>query len=306
MEPSIQGLKRARPYIRRYKNETFVIKIGGGLLDEAPVRESLADQIALLGDFGIRVALVHGGGKQVTEWSRKMGIEPEIVAGRRVTSPEVLDLAVMIFAGSVNTGFTEVLARRGVPAVGLTGADALCIRAKRRGPVEIEDDGGVRRTVDFGRVGDIRRVDPALFLSLMDNGFVPVLACLGTDEDGGLLNINADGVAEALAVSLSARKLIFLTESDGLLRDPADPGTLVPFADHDDLETLLASGGIQAGMRPKVEACMRATKNGVKRTHILNGRAPDSLLEELFTGKGCGTMIVGRREKKAYEDEELF
>ncbi|RJO65855.1 MAG: acetylglutamate kinase [Myxococcales bacterium] len=305
MEPSVVSLKLAHPYIHLYRGKVFVIKVGGGVLANKGSCRALAGQIALLSDLGIRVVIVHGGGPQASELSRKLGIEPAIVAGRRITSDDVLNVAVMTYAGAINTAFVATLSAQGVRAVGLTGVDAGSVKVHRRPPVTILDDDGRPQTVDFGHVGDIDAVEPDLLTSLLDAGFTPTIACVCADAEGKLLNVNADGIAEAVAAALQAKKLIFVTEVKGLLGDPKDGATLIPFIDHAGLARLLESGSITAGMRPKVEACMRATKNGVKRTHIINGNDPDSLLIELFTGKGCGTMIVSEREKQSYQNEEL-
>ena len=254
IEPAkgIVGLKGALRYVRAYRDQVFVVKLGGEVLDDADVLDGVAAQLALLASLGIRIVVVHGGGAQATALSRRLGIEPELVAGRRIT-----------------------------------------------------DDDGTSRQVDFGHVGDIDRVDPHLLKTLLDARLVPVVASLAGDEDGGVYNVNADTVAEALAVAMGAQKLIFLTGAPGVLRDRNDPATLVTFADPGDLAELMASGALAGGMRPKVEACIRAATKGVERTHIIDGRAPDSLLLEVFTGVGCGTMIVGRKERAAELEADL-
>jgi acetylglutamate kinase len=183
--------------------------------------------------------------------------------------------------------------------------DGNLVVARRRPPVTVRPDHGEATTVDYGEVGDVETVNPEVILTLLDRGFVPVVASLASDGDGRTLNINADTLAEAIAVALGAKKLILLTTSPGLLRDANDPTSLVPFADPHDLEALLASGNISGGMRPKLEACIRAVRGGVLRTHIIDGRAPDSILMEVFTGAGCGTMIVNEKEKSTYQEREL-
>jgi acetylglutamate kinase len=171
--------------------------------------------------------------------------------------------------------------------------------------VEVRTDEGTTETVDFGHVGDIERVDPRVLTTLLDGRFVPVVASLAGDGEGNIYNVNADTVAEAIAVALKAHKLIYMTGAPGVLRNREDPSSLVTFADPDDLEELMASGALVGGMRPKVEACIRAATSGVERTHIIDGRAPDSLLLEVFTGSGTGTMIVGRKEKATYLGVDL-
>jgi acetylglutamate kinase len=192
-----------------------------------------------------------------------------------------------------------------VQGVGLSGVDADLITARRRPPVRVVDDAGVSREVDYGHVGDIDRVDPRVLTTLLEGRFMPVVASLAGDGEGNVYNVNADTVAESLAVALKAQKLIFLTGAPGVLRDRNDPSSLVTFADPDDLAALMSSGALAGGMRPKVEACIRAATGGVERTHIIDGRLADSLLLEVFTGAGCGTMIVGRKEKATYLGVDL-
>ncbi len=304
-EDLIRALKGALDYSRVYRRQTFVIKLGGEVLADPEVLENVAMQVALLEALSVRVVLVHGGGSQSSELSRKLGLEPEMVAGRRVTTPAVLEVTKMVYAGQLNVDVLSALRSQQVRAVGLSGVDGGLLTAVRRPPVQVQDDEGRRRTVDFGEVGDIAGTDVSVLTTLLDAGYVPVVASLAADAEGRALNINADTVAEALATGLGADKLIFLTTSPGLLREPRDSSTLVAFATPGDLEPLLESGAIGGGMRPKIEACIRAVRNGVRRTHIIDGRTGDSLLLELFTGRGCGTMIVDRREMEDYTSKEL-
>jgi acetylglutamate kinase len=301
----IAGLKGALRYVRAYRDHVFVVKLGGDVLSDPDVRDQVAAQLALLSSLSIRLVVVHGGGPQATALSRRLGQEPRIVAGRRVTDDGALEIAKMVYAGQLNVDLLAALREHKVQAVGLSGIDADLLTAHRRSPVSVVDDNGRTSEVDYGHVGDIDRVDPRVLSTLMEARFVPVVASLAGDEDGGVYNVNADTVAESLAVALRAQKLIFLTGAPGVLRDRNDPATLVTFADPDDLAGLMATGALAGGMRPKVEACIRAATGGVERTHIIDGRAPDALLLELFTGAGCGTMIVGRKEKATYIGVDL-
>ncbi len=301
----IAGLKGALRYVRAYRDQVFVVKLGGDVLSDPAIRDQVAAQLALLSSLSIRLVVVHGGGPQATALSRRLGHEPKMVAGRRVTDDQALDVAKMVYAGQLNVDLLAALREHKVQPVGLSGVDADLITAHRRPPVSVVDDSGQTVRVDYGHVGDIDRVDPRVLTTLMEARFVPVVASLAGDEDGGVYNVNADTVAEALAVALGAQKLIFLTGAPGVLRDRNDPSTLVTFADPDDLAGLMASGALAGGMRPKVEACIRAATGGVERTHIIDGRAPDALLLEVFTGAGCGTMIVGRKEKATYLGVDL-
>lgn len=298
IEPAkgIVGLKGTLRYVRAYRDRVFVVKLGGDVLSDPDVLDGVAAQIALLASLGIRLVVVHGGGTQVSDLSRRLGLQPELVAGRRVTDDRALEVVTMVCAGQLNVALLAALRGHRVQSVGLSGVDGDLITARRRPPVTLTDDAGVTRTVDFGHVGDIERVDPRVLLTLLEARFVPVVTNLAGDEDGNVYNVNADTVAEALAVSLTALKLIFLTGAPGVLRDRNDPATLVTFADAEEMAVLLSSGTLAGGMRPKVEACLRAAGRGVERTHIIDGRAPDALLLEVFTGAGCGTMIVGRKE----------
>lgn len=307
IEPSkgIAGLKGALRYVRAYRDQTFVIKLGGEVLQQAEALAQVAAQISLLSSLGVRLVIVHGGGPQVSELSRRLGSEPKIIAGRRITDDIALDAVVMAVAGDLNVSVLSALRAHHVRAVGLSGVDAELVSAHKRPPVDIVDDSGQTQRVDFGHVGDIERVDLRVLETLLQADYVPVVSCLASDEQGNVYNINADTLAESLAVALRAQKLIFMTSSPGVLRDRTDPSTLVTFADPDDLTSLLSSGVIAGGMRPKVEACIRAATGGVERTHIIDGAAPDSLLFEVFTGAGCGTMIVGRKEKATYLGVDL-
>ena len=301
----IAGLKGALRYVRAYRDHVFVVKLGGDVLADTEALDRVAAQLGLLSSLSIRVVVVHGGGPQATALSRRLGQEPTIVAGRRVTDESALEVAKMVYAGSLNVNLLSALREHEMQAVGLSGVDADLLTARRRPPVKVVDDAGVTREVDYGHVGDIDRVDPRVLETLLGNRFVPVIASLAGDADGNVYNVNADTVAESLAVALKAQKLLFLTGAPGVLRDRNDPSSLVTFADPDDLEGLMAQGSIAGGMRPKVEACIRAATGGVERTHIIDGRAPDSLLLEVFTGAGCGTMIVGRKEKATYLGVDL-
>jgi acetylglutamate kinase len=301
----ITGLKGALRYVRAYRDRVFVVKLGGDVLSDPAILDGVSAQLGLLASLGIRLVVVHGGGPQASALSRRLGVEPTIVAGRRVTDDAALDVAKMVYGGVLNTDLVAALREHRLQAVGLSGVDADLILAKRRPPVSVVDDAGRTRTVDFGHVGDIERVDPRVLHTLVEARFIPVVASLAGDDEGNVYNVNADTVAESIAVATQAMKLIFMTGAPGVLRDRNDPSSLVTFADPDDLTSLMASGALVGGMRPKVEACIRAATSGVERTHIIDGRAPDALLLEVFTGAGCGTMIVGRKEKATYLGVDL-
>lgn len=302
-QPGLVGLKGALRYVRAYRDKTFVVKLGGDVLADARALDNVATQIALLTSLGIRIVVVHGGGPQASALMRRLGQEPQIVAGRRVTDAAALEAAVMVFAGQLSTLVCSALRHHGVAAVGLSGVDAELLTAVRRPPMQVRHDDGQTSAVDFGYVGEITAVDPRLLTHLLEARFVPVVASLAGDHDGQVFNVNADTVAEAVAVALQAQKLIFLTGAPGVMRDRADASTLISFADADDLKPLMSSGAIAGGMQPKVEACLRAVARGVERTHVIDGRAADSLLLEVFTGSGLGTMIVQRKGTAGADDD---
>ncbi|HEY8106627.1 MAG TPA: acetylglutamate kinase, partial [Gemmatimonadales bacterium] len=277
----------------------------GDVLRDAAVLDQVAAQLALLSSLSIRLVVVHGGGPQANALTKRLGGEPQMVAGRRVTDDQALEVAKMVYAGQLNVDLLAALREHEIQGVGLSGVDADLITARRRPPVSVVDDDGRERTVDYGHVGDVIGVDPRVITTLLEARFVPVIASLAGDAEGHVYNVNADTVAESLAVALRAQKLIFLTGAPGVLRDRDDPATLIAFADPDDLAGLMASGALAGGMRPKVEACIRAATGGVERTHIIAGGTPDALLLEVFTGAGCGTMIVGRKEKATYLGVDL-
>ncbi len=301
----ISGLKGALRYVRAYRDQVFVVKLGGDVLADPEALDHVAGQTGLLHSLGIRIVVVHGGGPQASAMLRRLGAEPVMVAGRRVTDDTALEVAKMVYPGLLSTELLSALRRHQVQAVGISGVDADLLTAHRRPPQSVRGDDGATRTVDYGHVGDIDGVDPRILETLLIARFVPVVASLAGDGEGNVYNVNADTVAESLAIALKAMKLLYLTGAPGVLRDRNDPTSLVAFADPDDLAELVKSGAIEGGMRPKVEACMRAATNGVERTHIIDGRLHDSLLLEVFTGTGAGTMIVGRKEKATYLGVDL-
>lgn len=293
----LKTLRNAIPFIRAYKGQTFVVKLGGRLCEPGKILQHVIEQIALLHQLGIRVLLVHGGGDQTTTMCKRLGIEPRIVVGRRITDDETLDIAKMTMAGLVNTNLLAACRAAQLPAVGLSGVDSDVVTANRR-PVQRVDDpqSGATHMVDFGWVGDIQRIDARLITSLLDNGYVPVVSSLAADAAGQVLNVNADTVAAQIAIALKAAKYILLTTVDGVLTQIDDPTTLHSYLDLPGLDELIKSGAIGGGMLPKLSACTTALRGGVSRVHIINGLLTDTLLCEVLTNEGCGTLIVERRE----------
>lgn len=283
----VAALKHATPYLRVFREKTFVVKAGGEALASAAAIRALLEQVEVLHQLGIRVVLVHGGGAETSALARALGAEPRFVAGRRVTDPAALDVAVMTLNGTMSTRLLAASRAVGLPAVGLSGAAAGLVRARCRPPVAV--DGA---PVDYGLVGDVVSVEPAVLRTLLDAGMVPIVSPLSAADDGTLLNINADTVAAALAAGLAAEKLILLTGAPGILERPGDPASLVSYTDLAGLARLRDQGCLRDGMLPKASAIEAAIRGGVPRVHILAHAAPDGLLAEVFTNQGIGTMVV--------------
>ena len=284
-----ESLRNAGQYVRKFRHRAFVVKLGGELLEDPKLRRSICEQLALLWSFSIPLVIVHGGGCGLDTLCDAMGLPKTKVAGRRVTSPEVLDAAKMAFKGKIQMDLLSDLEAAGLPAVGLSGQDAGMLRAVRRPPVLV--DGA---TVDYGMVGDVTAVDPALLRQLLAGGFVPVVAPFSVAADGQLLNTNADTVAAEIAAALGVEKLFFVLKVPGLLLDLKVPTSLVPLADLARLDELEASGAVKDGMRPKLAAARKALKAGVASVHLVSGLRADAILAEVFTNEGSGTMLVAQ------------
>ena len=283
----VNALRHAIPYVRMYKGKTFVIKTGGAVLVDPAKTRALLEQVAILHQVGIRTVLVHGGGVQSTQLAESLGIQTEFVEGRRVTDEQTLDVATMVLNGSINTQLLAEFRDLGVAAVGLSGVDAGLVRATRRPPVEVGDG-----TVDYGFVGDIESINVDVLERMIESGLMPVISPISADESGVVLNINADTVAAAIAAKLKAEKLILMTGAPGILEDPDDPSSLVSLVDVAGLERMREAGSIVKGMLPKVAAVSEAARGGVRRVHIISYASPDSLLLEVFTNEGAGTLVV--------------
>ncbi len=296
VQTHLKSLRTAIPYIRAYKGRIFVIKLSGRLCEPGPRLDNIADQISLLHQLRIRVLVVHGGGEQVDALSQRLGLRPRRFAGRRITGDEDLEAVQMALAGTVNTNLVAALRRAGVSAAGLTGVDAELLLARRRPTQECTDPGtGETRRVDFGHVGDLIDVCPRVLLRLLDDEVVPVVCPLAADASGDVLNVNADTAAARIAAAVQADKYFLLSNVDGVMRDVGDAATLVSLMDLRELEELVASGAITGGMLPKLASCEAALLGGVPKVHVINGCSPDTLLAEVFTNEGCGTLIVERK-----------
>lgn len=284
----VSALKHAAPYIRLFKGKVFVLKAGGEIFADAARTSALMEQVGILHQVGIRVVLIHGGGPQSTELATALGLDTTFVDGRRVTDGASLDVATMVLNGQINTRVLAACRDLHIPAVGISGVDAGLIKAHRRPPVKREG----QESVDYGFVGDIDSVEADVLVKQLDNGLMPVVSPLSCDENGTILNINADTVAAALAAELGAEKLILLTGAAGVLEDVDDPRSLISYIDRAALDKLRDTGKLADGMLPKAAAIDSALANGVSRVHVISYKVPDSLLLEVFTNEGTGTLVV--------------
>jgi acetylglutamate kinase len=284
----VRALRHAAPYVRMYKGKVFVLKAGGDAFASDETTRSLAEQIAIFHQVGFRIVVVHGGGPQTTRLAARLGQESSFVEGRRVTDAEALDVATMVLNGQINTQLCAACRELGVPAVGLSGVDAGLVNARKRPPVKIEKG----ETVDYGFVGDIESIDASVLTAQLEKGFVPIVSPLSADDAGNVLNINADTVAAALACALRAEKLILATGAVGILESRDDPGSLISYVDRAGLDALRREGCLSDGMLPKVAAIEQALIGGVARVHVISYNIPDSLLLEVFTNEGTGTLVV--------------
>src|SRR5207249_3407818 len=247
-------LREALPYIQRFQGQTFVVKLSGKATEDHANLSSLAEELALLHQVGIRICVVHGGGKQLSELASRMGIEQTIIEGRRVTDDATLEMAKMIFAGKINTDILAALRHRGVHAVGLSGVDGNIVHAERRPPKEITNrETGESSHIDFGHVGDIIEIDSSLLTVLLDHGYLPVISSLGADAEGTVFNINADTIAAEIAVQLQAEKLVLLSDVDGIYLRAAEPETKVSRVTANEAKALIEDGRATGGMVPKLQ-----------------------------------------------------
>ncbi|MBV1893655.1 MAG: acetylglutamate kinase [Ilumatobacteraceae bacterium] len=279
-------LVEALPYIRRFAGKTVVVKYGGNALAGTSEHDALAlfaEDIVLMRLVGMRPIVVHGGGPQISALMAKLGKEPEFVDGLRVTDRETVEIARMVLKGQVNPQLVAAINVHGRFAVGISGVDAGLIRAETRNP-------------ELGFVGDVTEINPEVIHRLIDDEFIPVIATIGSDEQGQAYNINADTVAGAIAEAMGAEKLVYLTDIEGLRRDVSDAASLIRQITAAELDAMVDDGTIVGGMIPKVASCVQAVRNGVHRAHILDGRIAHVLLLEVFTDDGIGTMVMNSRE----------
>ena len=277
-------LIQALPYIQKYYGKTVVVKYGGNAMTDETLKEAVISDLVLLKLVGINVVMVHGGGPEVSGMFKRLGIETKFINGLRYTSDEAVEVVQMVLAGKTNKDLVNKINKIGGSAVGLSGIDGGLIKAKKL------SDG----QNDYGNVGEIVSVDTKIVTDNIDNGFIPVIATVATgcDDKSSVYNINADTAAAEIACSMGAEKLILLTDIKGLLRDINDESSLIPTVHMNEIQSLKDAGIISGGMIPKVECCESSVLNGVKRAHIIDGRLPHSILIELLSDEGIGTMFV--------------
>ncbi len=283
-------LIEALPYIREFYGSKVVIKIGGHALVDESIMDNITQDIVLLRFVGICPVVVHGGGPEITKLMEKLGKKPEFIGGLRITDDETMEIVRMVLVGSVNERIVSLIGKHGGKGIGLSGNDGKLIVAKKKRKQKV-GIAGEEREVDLGWVGEIEEINAEIINITSEEGYIPVISPVAVDSAGNSLNVNADSVAGEIAYAIKAKKLILLTDVSGLLRNPADPSTLISRATAAEIKEFIANKVIGEGMIPKAEASLRASSGGVT-AHIIDGREPHSILLELFTDTGIGTMIV--------------
>ena len=276
-----QVLVNALPYIQKYYNKIVVVKYGGNAMINEELKQAVMSDIVLLSLIGIKVVLVHGGGPEINEMLDKVGKESKFVNGLRYTDKETAEIVQMVLAGKVNKGLVALLGQHEGQAIGLCGSDGNMIKARK-----------LESSVDLGYVGEIVDVDPKPILDALENGYIPVVSTVATGDDGEIYNINADTAAARIASEMKAEKLILMTDIAGLLEDKDDESTLIHTVGVSEVSNLKSKGIISGGMIPKIDCCVEAVRRGVKKANIIDGRIPHSILIELLTDAGAGTMII--------------
>ncbi|MDD3339112.1 MAG: acetylglutamate kinase [Lachnospiraceae bacterium] len=287
-------LIEALPYIREFNGKKIVVKYGGSAMTDSHLKKSVIKDVALLKLVGFKPIIVHGGGKEISKWVRMSGQEPEFINGLRVTDEKTMEVAEMVL-NKVNKGLVQYMESNGVRAAGISGKDGATLMVQKK----------LAGNKDIGYVGEVTKVDTELIDTLIEKDFVPVICPIGLgEEDFKSYNINADDAACAIASAVGAEKLAFLSDIEGVYRDPLDPTSLISELTIPEAEDFLASGNAGGGMLPKIQNCISAIKSGVSRVHILDGRIEHCLLLEFFTNKGIGTAIIGDNESRYYNEHE--
>ncbi len=284
-------LIEALPYIQRFNRKIIVVKYGGSAMVDEELKRQVIQDVTLLKLVGFKPIIVHGGGKEISKWVGRVGMEPEFVNGLRKTDKATMEIAEMVL-GRVNKSLVQLVEQLGVLAVGISGKDGGLLRVDKK----------YSEGQDIGYVGEIKAVNPKILYDLLEKDFLPIVCPIGIDDAYDTYNINADDAACAIARAVNAEKLAFLTDIDGVYKDPGDQATLISELPISEARELIADGNIGGGMLPKLNNCIEAIENGVSRVHILDGRIAHCLLLEIFTNKGIGTAIIGEKETKYYHE----
>jgi acetylglutamate kinase len=284
-------LIEALPYIQRFNRKIIVVKYGGSAMVDEELKKSVIQDVVLLKLVGFKPIIVHGGGKEISKWVGKVGMEPQFINGLRVTDEPTMEIAEMVL-NRVNKSLVQLVHELGVKAVGISGKDGMMLQCEKR-----YSDGE-----DIGYVGDITKVDPEVIFDLLEKDFLPIICPVGFDEHFQTYNINADDAACAIATAVQAEKLAFLTDVEGVYKDFNDKDSLISEMGIDQAQEFVDSGALGGGMLPKLQNCIDAMNQGVSRVHILDGRIPHCLLLEIFTNKGIGTAIIGSGEERFYHE----
>ena len=286
----VNVLVEALPYLMEFKDKTVVIKYGGNAMVNEDLKNKVLKDIVFLHCAGIRPVVVHGGGPEITSMLKKLDKKSEFVNGLRITDAETVEIAEMVLVGKINTELVNLINRQGGRAIGLNGKDANMIMAKKH-MAEVYENGEIR-PIDIGFVGDVEKINVQIIEDLLDNGYIPIIAPTGVGNNGESYNINADSVAGEIAGALKAEKLLLLTDVRGIFTDYRDESTFISTLTFEKAQELMIKGNIDGGMIPKVKACITALSEGARKTHIVDGREPHSILMELFTDAGIGTEVV--------------
>lgn len=285
-------LIEALPYIQRFNRKVIVVKYGGSAMVDDELKKHVIQDVTLLKLVGFKPIIVHGGGKEISKWVGKVGKEAKFVNGLRVTDAETMEIAEMVLS-KVNKELVQLIQQLGVRAIGISGKDGGLLSVEKK----------YSNGEDIGFVGEITNVNAKILWDLLEKDFLPVVAPIGLDENFNMYNINADDAACAIAQAMNAEKLAFLTDVEGVMRDPSDKSSLISELTIEEAKELIGNGNIGGGMLPKINNCISAIENGVSRVHILDGRIAHCLLLEIFTNKGIGTAILGEGEKRFYHEQ---
>ena len=284
-------LIEALPYIQEFYGKTIVIKYGGNAMINEELKQKVMEDVSLLKYVGMRPVIVHGGGPDITQFLKKVGKQSAFVSGLRVTDEETVEIAEMVLDGKVNSDIVNMLNCRGVKAVGLSGKDAGLIKASKK-LATVYDEAGKQANVDIGYVGQVAAIDTSILDTLLDNGYIPVIAPIGVGDDGESYNINADYVAAEIAGALKVEKLLLLTDTEGVYKDFEDKDTFISTLTVAEAKDYIKTGIISGGMILKIEACLKSIESGTNKVHIIDGRQPHSIILELLTSSGIGTQVI--------------